>query len=252
MTAPLLVQLYSVREKLAQDFEGTVRQIAQMGYAGVETAGFPGTTVQEAARLFQSLGLQVPSAHGALPLGDKKNEVLDTLAELGSQYLVIPWLDPKQYYSSIDGIKRACDLLNQANAVVQEKGLTLAYHNHWFEYEPVEGQYPYKVMLQHVDPGIVFEVDAYWVKTGGADPMAVLKEFGNRAPLIHVKDGPCLKGEPMTAVGEGKMDYTTLIPATASTTKWLIVELDECATDMVEAVQKSYTYLTSKGLAHGK
>ncbi len=252
MAAPLAVQLYTVRDLLAQDFEGVIRRIAEIGYAGVEPAGFAGTTAQAAADLFDSLDLQVPSAHMSLPLGDKQNEVLETMAALGCKYLVVPWLDPKQYYSTLDQIKAATDLLNQANAIAHDHGLTLAYHNHWFEYQQVEGQYPYKVMLERLDPGIVFEVDAYWVKTAGLDPVTVLKELGARAPLLHVKDGPATLDDPMLAVGEGKLDYGTIIPAAADKTEWLIVELDRCATDMLEAVQKSYTYLTGKGLAHGK
>jgi sugar phosphate isomerase/epimerase len=76
--------------------------------------------------------------------------------------------------------------------------------------------------------------------------------LGKRAPLLHIKDGPCVRGEPMVAVGDGTMDFSRIVEAGAGSTEWMIVELDACATDMVEAVEKSYHYLVRNGLAHGK
>jgi sugar phosphate isomerase/epimerase len=87
MPAPIALQLYSLRELLAADYAAGVRKAAEIGYAGVETAGFPGTTPQAAAQLFQELGLTVCSAHSPLPLGDKQAEVLDTMAALGCSRL---------------------------------------------------------------------------------------------------------------------------------------------------------------------
>ncbi len=82
--------------------------------------------------------------------------------------------------------------------------------------------------------------------------MEAIRELGARAPLLHIKDGSCKKEDPMTAVGEGVMDFHAIAEAGSSTVEWMIVELDECATDMMEAVEKSCTYLTEEGLAQGK
>jgi sugar phosphate isomerase/epimerase len=250
MLKPIAVQLYSVRDALATDFEGIIRHLAAMGYAGVETAGFAGTTPQAAAALFQSLGLQVPSAHSPLPLGDTKNEVLDTLALLGCKYLVCAYIPPEEF-KTVDQIKASCDRLNEANAVAQAAGYTLVYHNHWWEYQQLDGQYPYQIMAQQLDPSVGFEIDTYWVKTGGRDPVAVIEELGARVPLLHIKDGPATTDAPMVAVGEGIMEFSPIIEA-ADAAEWLIVELDRCATDMMEAVGKSFEFLAQKGLGRGK
>lgn len=242
MSAPIALQLYTVRDALAQDFEGVVKQVADMGYDGVETAGFPGTTPQAAARLFQELGLTVSSAHAPLPLGDRQGEVLETMAALGCQRLVCAYLSPDEY-RSLDQIRRNCDMLNEANAVAVTNGLSLGLHNHWWEFEPVEGQYPYHLWLEHLDPAVFFEIDTYWVKVAGLDPATVVAEFGDRAPLLHIKDGPATKEEPMTAVGEGVMDFPAILRAAGDNAEWLVVELDRCATDMLEAVAKSYRTL---------
>jgi sugar phosphate isomerase/epimerase len=250
MSRPLGLQLYSVRDVLAQDFTGTIERIAAMGYAAVETAGFPGTTPQAAAALFQRLGLQVPSAHISLPLGDARNEVLDTMQALGAKYLVCAYL-PAEEFATADGIRRLCERLNEANAVARENGLTVLYHNHWWEYEATDFGLPYQVMAEHLEPTVGFELDAYWAKVGGCDPIAVLGELGARIHLLHVKDGPAVQDQPMTAVGDGVVDYTTIIPA-ATSAECMIVEIDRAATDMMEAVEKSARYLTEKGLAHGR
>ncbi len=253
MALPLAVQLYTLRDDMATDFEGTIRKVADIGYAGVETAGMFGAGVKEAAALFSDLGLKVAGAHSPLPLGDKKNEVLDTMGTLGCKKVICPWMDPSRF-ASADAIKAACDDLNAASEVAQANGLTLLYHNHWFEYETVEGKPAYKYMLEYLSPSVGLEIDTYWVKVGGCDPAAVIEEIGGRAPLLHIKDGPAVNREdPMVAAGDGAMDWDGIFAAAAgSAAEWAIVELDRSATDMLQAVSRSYAYLTGKGFAHGR
>jgi sugar phosphate isomerase/epimerase len=105
MKSPIALQLYTLREAAQKDYAAVVTKVAEIGYVGVETAGFPGTTAAGAARLYESLGLEVTSAHAPLPLGDKKSEVLETMDALGCDHLVCPWMDPKNY-ASVDAIKR--------------------------------------------------------------------------------------------------------------------------------------------------
>ncbi len=241
MPKPIALQLYSLREAAAKDYEAVIRQVAAMGYDGVETAGFPGTTAQAAGKLFRELGLKVPAAHiFPPPTGAKAAEAADTLAAIGCQRIVTGF--GRDNFKTLDETKRSCDIFNQAYAEAKARGLRLAIHNHWWEYQPVEGQYPYQVMLKELDPGIELEIDTYWVKTGGVDPVMAIREAGPRATLLHIKDGPATTTEPMLAVGEGVMDFPAILRA-ADHAEWLIVELDRCATDMAEAVAKSLKYL---------
>lgn len=249
MKPAIALQLYTLREWAQEDFEAMVRYVADQGYVGVEPAGFPGSTPEAAGKLFKELGLQVPSAHTALPLGDAKNEVLDAMAAIGCPR-VVTGKGPDDF-NTLDKIKATCDLFNEANAAVTAAGLTFGIHNHWWEYTPVDGVYPYQVMLERLDPGILFEIDTYWVQTGGCDVTQVLKEVGERAPLLHIKDGPCVKEEPMTAVGAGVMDVPTIVAASGDIAEWLIVEQDRTAGDMVADVAASYAYLVGEGLARG-
>ena len=250
MTTPIALQLYTVRDLLAQDFEGTIRQVSDLGYMGVETANMFGASPASAAKLFDELGLTVMGAHSPLPLGDEKQEVIDTMEALHCKRLIVAWQPPEKY-KSLDGIKSICDTLNEGAAVARAHGLQVGYHSHWFEYEPVENRIPIDVMLEHLDADVFFEVDVYWVQTAGQDPVEVIRRLGSRAPLLHVKDGPCQLEAPMTALGEGVVDIPGVVAAGAGSTEWLVVELDRCATDVMEAVRKSYHYLIGKGLARG-
>ena len=130
MTTPIALQLYTIRDLLAQDFEGTIRKISDMGYMGVETANMFGGSPASAAKLFGELGLTVSSAHGELPLGDKKQEVIDTMAALNCKRLILAWQPPEKF-KSLDGIKSICDSLNEGAAVAKANGFKLGYHNHW-------------------------------------------------------------------------------------------------------------------------
>ncbi len=242
MSKPIAIQLYSVRENLAEDFAATIEKIAAMGYDGVETAGFPNTTPKDAAALFKSLGLTIVSAHAPLPLGENEAEVLELMAQLGTKRLVSAWLPPETY-TTVDSIKRNADQFNAANAVAQANGLTLFMHNHDFEFATVNGRLAIDILREHLDPSIQFELDTYWIQVAGHDPAAVVAEFGAAAPLLHIKDGPATRAGDMVAAGQGMVDIPAIIKAGGENTDWLIVELDRCATDMLTAVAESHAYL---------
>lgn len=251
MPAPIALQLYTVREQLARDFNGTLRRVAEMGFIAVETAGFPpGMSPSAARRLLDDLGLEVCSAHLPLPIGEKKNEVLETAAALRCPRLVLSGTPAD--LRTRDQVERACEPFNQAGAVAEANGLQFAIHNHWWEFNPVDdGQTVFDVMRAHLSPTVLFEVDVYWAKTGGLDPASLVKDLGARAPLLHIKDGPAVVNQPMVAVGSGRLDIPAIIRAGEGRTEWLIVELDTCATDMLTAVAASYRYLIEHGLARG-
>lgn len=249
MTLPVALQLYTLRAQLVDDYDGIVRRLAEIGYAGVEPFGVPEDLAAQAA-LLKELGFQIPAAHVPRPEGDHLPDVLRVAEAYGLQD-VIAGYGPDDF-KTLDDVKRTCDRINALAAAVQPHGLAFGYHNHWWEIAPVEGQYPYAIMLDALDPAIFFEVDVYWVKVGGVDPVVMIRVCGERVKYLHIKDGPA--DEPksdMVAVGQGVLDMPAIIGA-ADHAEWLIVELDRCATDMLAAVAESYTYLTREGLGHGR
>ena len=251
MPAPISLQLYTLREQAAKDYTATVTQVAEMGYIGVEPAGYPGTTVEGAAQLYKDLGLKVGSAHLGLPVGDDKQSNIDQAGILGVDHIVTG-RGPKDF-ETLDLVKASCELFNEAAANAKAAGFGFSIHNHWWEFSPLaeSGQPVYKHMLEYLSADVGFQVDTYWVQTGGCDPAAVVAELQGRCPLLHIKDGPCDREKAMQACGQGKVDIPAIVAAAGDTTEWMIVELDRCDTDMVEAVAESYRYLVGEGLAAG-
>lgn len=251
MAPPIAVQLYTVRDLLPADFAGTVKRIAQIGYAGVETGGLQGITTQEAARLFADLGLKVPSIHSALPLGEQERPTAELAQALGTRRVVSS--TPRDAFGTAEKVRALCDTWNQAQAVAARHGLELHLHNHWWEFTPVGDRNGLDLLLEYLDPKIGIQIDTYWTQTGGYDPAAAVKKAGARAPLLHIKDGPCDKPEsPMVAAGQGKVDFPGVMKAAGNHAEWLIVELDSCATDMMGAVEQSFQYLAGQGLGRGR
>jgi len=248
---PIGLQLYSVREALAEDFEGTIRKVADMGYVGVEPYGGMPTELTDAAELFEELALDVFNSHVGFPDESGEDALLKIADAFDLSRVAIAYL-PAEMFESIDAIKGVCEKINQANEFVKSNDLTLGYHNHWWEYKSIDGQNTLDLMLAELEDDIFLEVDTYWVQVGGLDSVEFVKKVGSRAPLLHIKDGSLNKDDGMMAVGDGKMPVADLIEVSADTAEWYIVEIDRTDGDMLEAVEKSYTYLTSNGFAKGK
>jgi sugar phosphate isomerase/epimerase len=250
MTKPISVQLYSVREEMNEDVWGTIGKIAEMGYVGVEPCNVPGGDVAEAAKRIGDLGLVVSGYQAGTPVGDKKNQLLDEAQALGTDRIVCPYYSPDSY-KTMDALKEAAAIFNEAIANCEERGLTFGYHNHAFEIDSEIDGKPALLQLAALCPKLYFTVDTYWVTVGGQSAPEFVAALGPQADLLHIKDGPLVKGEALVAAGTGKMDFPPIVAA-ATAARWLIVELDRCDTDMMEAVGASFKYLVDSGLGHGK
>jgi sugar phosphate isomerase/epimerase len=145
------------------------------------------------------------------------------------------------------------DEVNESFANARARGMALGYHNHWWEFETRHsGKSAHELLLALLEPEIFAELDTYWARVGGRDPAQVVTELGARARLLHLKDGPADGPKsPMTAVGDGVLDFQAIVAA-SDTVCWHIVELDACATDMFEAIEKSYRFLVGRGLSRGR
>jgi len=228
---------------MTPDPRDVLTQIAGIGYGAVEPydvlsdpVGFRG--------LLDELGLAVSSAHAPV-LSDKLAAVLDAAAILGTTTLIVPSTDPARW-TDRESVAGVATEVNEAAKQAAERGVRIAYHNHWFELENViDGRYALEVFADELDPGVILEVDTYWATVGGADAPALLERLGERVRYLHIKDGPAVKGEPMTAVGQGTLPVDAILTANPAV-EWLVVELDECATDMITALTESHAYLFAK------
>jgi len=248
---PIALQLYSLRERARDDFVGVLTDVAKMGYVGVEPAGLHGMKPEEARKVLDDLELVCCSTHGPLPSKDSIAQRVDEAGALGTD-LIVSGLGPKDFETS-DARQASVERLRQAAALAAESGMRFGYHNHWWEFDTADGEMPYEMILREV-PDMFSQLDVYWAANFGAvDVPALLARHAARVPLLHVKDGPLVRDEPHTAVGAGKMDVPAVVKAAdEDVLRWLIVELDECGTDMTEAVRRSCAYLAGEGLGRAK
>ena len=248
---PIALQLYTVRELCAQDFAGTVKQVAEIGYQGVELAGLHGMAPKDFRALADDLGLKVCSAHMAMPTNENAAQLLDEAKALGNP-LIISGVGPDNC-KTVDLCRQAAETFLAATEALKGSGVSFGFHNHWWEFQKVEGQLPHDILMAGA-PDAFPEIDVYWCQYGGCDAAEQVARKKGRAPVLHIKDGPLVPDQPQphTAVGKGKMNMPAVIAAAdPNVLKWLIVELDSCATDMMQAVIDSYQYMTENGLAAG-
>ncbi|HET9649865.1 MAG TPA: sugar phosphate isomerase/epimerase [Microlunatus sp.] len=241
MPAPnLSVQLYTVREALAEDFDGTLATIAGFGFTQVEPFGFDNFADGLRTGLAKH-GLTAPTAHVGLLRGDV-DAILDLAAELGIKTVIDPMVDPERW-KTVEGIAGIAEQLNAAAEKAASRGLTVGYHNHWFEVETdFDGRTGLDVLADHLAPEVVLEVDTYWAYVGGADVPALLKRLGDRVVALHIKDGDGTRdNKNQVAVGSGIVpvwDYIATAPNAL-----VVVELDDSLGDRLEAVRASRDYL---------
>jgi sugar phosphate isomerase/epimerase len=262
-------QLYSVRKEIEKDFDTTIRTIARMGYLGVETYPLPdNVTLEHAAKIFKETGLEVFSIHTDLPVGPVRDTALRVADTYECKNIVYhSWPDglsssdpdlfkkTSEIFKTIDDMKKRADIYNTITDDFYAHGFRFGLHNHWWEFQKSDGVYPSYYFLEHVNDNMFFEIDTYWAKTAGQDPAEVLKDFGKRAPFLHIKDGPATQDNKMYAqvpAGSGSLDFPTIVKAGSKNIKWMIVEFDEYSGDMEDGIQQSYSYLTKNGLATGR
>ena len=247
---PISLQLYTLREAAAGDFIGVLKQVADVGYKGVEPAGLHGHKPEEIRTVLDDLGLVCSSSHGPLPTKENLQEVVDTAGALGCDMVITG--AGRDEFGSLDRIRAVADRFNEAVELIRPHGLRLGYHNHWWEMNDVDGRLGLEVLLD-LAPEVFSQTDIYWAANFGAvDVPELVAKHAARIPCLHVKDGPLVEGKPHTAVGQGKMPTPECIRAAdPQVLEWLVVELDHCAGDMFEAVVESYAYLTGEGLAEG-
>lgn len=245
---PVSVQLYSLRAESEKDFDGVLTALADTGFDGVEPYNLFGLAPAQFRHRVEALGMRISSSHYPFANRTPANETIEILGELGLRR-AIGGFAPADF-ESFDAVKRTADTVNRLIDDLSQAGVSLALHNHWWEFIPIDGQPAYH-LFQKLVPDVEFELDTYWAANFGAcDPAAELARIRSRTPLLHLKDGPLTKGEPMVALGQGRQDFSRILAAAdPDVLEWGIVELDACATDMLTAVKESHSWLVDNRLA---
>ena len=263
MLKPLSVQLYSLRARAQKDFVAVLKDVAAMGYKGVEPAGFWNIRPSEFKKIVEDLGMKVYSAHSPWCRGGNVGECMDLADMLGLKTIVCGY-GPDDF-KDLDTIKKTADLTNRMQEIFERNGYTLFQHNHYWEFERLDGRLKYEIYAE-LCPKVKFQLDCFWsTNKGKEDPVAILKKFADRTILLHMKDGVCKQNAAnggmvnglldmkidLLPLGTGTLPIKDLIAVMPEQVETVIVELDYCDIDMTEAIAQSYRFMTQNGLAAG-
>ena len=240
---PVALQLWTIREDLTADADRALSRVRGAGFSAVELAPLPpGLSPERLADALARHGLTVVSIHENLPTAETIGR-LTGLARTCRCPKVIwhGWpRDPR--FDSAAGLRDLAAVCNAAGVLARDHGLEFGLHNHWWEFERLDGGRPIRLLHEALHPDVFWQLDVYWAQTAGADPAAVAMELGPRLRSVHWKDGPCVRGEPMTALGRGAVDVPRVLRALTHPAD-RVIELDECATDPLEAARLGRAYL---------
>jgi len=236
------LQLYTIRSKMKDDFEGSLAKVAEIGYKEVEFAGYYDRKPEQVAKMLKEFGLEAPSTHVPLDLiKTQLPKLVDDATALGHKYIICPWVDKKQFTTKYDW-KTLAETFNKAGEICNMVGLKFGYHNHAFEFEPVEGELPMDILLAETDEErVVFELDLFWIKKGGYKTLDYFEKYPGRFQLCHVKD--MAAEQAMVAVGSGTIDFATIFGASGQAgLKHYFVEHDN-PDDPIASISASFKYL---------
>ena len=245
------IQLYTVRKQARKDLPGVLAAIRKIGYDEVETYwDVYSRPAAELKRLINDHGLSVPSGHFNY---DGLAGKLDYAATLGVQYLVCPML-PKKMQTSLDGFTQAADQFNKWGEKIKSMGMRFVFHNHNYEFASLGNTTGFDVLMSRTDPNLMcLEMDCYWITQAGRDPLEMLKTYGTRIQLLHLKDRkPGFStsqtldkhAEHFTPVGTGTIDWKSILAAAQQNgIEHMFVEQDSADTSPLEAVGISHKNL---------
>jgi len=187
---PVGLQLYSVRDAMAEDFAGTLKKVKEMGYDAVEFAGLYGHSAAEVKALCDELGLDPVSAHVGLNVVMADLEgVVKMYHEIGCKFMVIPWGNEKTDLPGAPNYDKFLSDIRTVAAEMRKYGMKLCYHNHDFEFKMIDGKYKLDILYSDTTPEeLQTQVDTCWARVGGEDPAQYVKKYTGRAPIVHIKD----------------------------------------------------------------
>jgi len=248
---PVGLQLYSVRNLLPKDFEGTLQKLAAAGYREVEAAGYFDKTAADFGNALQKAGLKCVSTHHQLTqLKTQFDQLIQYGQAIGLEYIICSWAgvhrDPtRKGELNLDDWRYVADQFNAIGAKVKAAGMTFGYHNHVVEFGTENGIVFFDELLKRTDPNVVkFEMDCGWVVGGGHNPVDYLTKFPERFPLLHVKD---MVKEPdgklrNVVMGKGVIDYKPIFRA-ATGLKHYFIEQEEFEGDPMTELREDAEFM---------
>lgn len=263
MAKPISVQLYSLRDYVKGDFISVIKRVAEIGYKAVEPAGFWNVRPSELKKIVNDLGMEILSSHSPWASDGNLGESMDIAAAMGLNTMVCGY-GPDDF-KDLDTIKKTAERTSKMCEIASRNGFTLFQHNHYWEFERIDGKIKYEI-YRELCPAVKYEIDCFWsTNKGSEDAVEMLKKFAKDTILIHMKDGVCRQKASLDGMknglldmkidllplGTGDLPIKDLVAAIPEQAKTIVVELDYCDIDMWKALEQSYKFMTSNGLAEG-
>ena len=206
---PVGLQLYSVRMESEKDFPATVKKTAELGFEGVEFAGYFGMTAKDLRKLMDDLGLKSFGTHLGINTlqGDEFQKTVDFNLAIGNKYLIVPGL-PEEMRNSKAAWKKTAQTFNDLAQKLKPTGLKVGYHNHHTEFIPMEGEKPWDLFFANTNKDVAMQIDTGNAMHGNADPVASMKPYPGRTSTVHIKDHSKTKDKVL--VGEGDVPWNAV------------------------------------------
>ena len=245
------LQLYTLRDTVSKDPKGVLQKVASFGYKELETYSYNngkifGLDFQEFCKHAKGLGMKVTSGHYGLKMikGDTWQQAVDDAAKNGQEFMIIAYINEPER-KSIDDYKRICADLNKAGEVCNKSGVRFGYHNHDFEFNKLDGEVPYDLMLKELDnKNVGMEMDIFWVVKAGQDPLKYFAQHPGRFEQWHIKDMDKADSTRNANVGMGSIDFKPIFAqAKLSGMKRWYVEHDNCPGEPIDSAAADAKYM---------
>jgi len=239
---PIALQLFSVRKDCARDLPGTLEAVAEMGYDGVEFAGYYGRSAEELKEMLDDLGLKVAGSHLGIDtlLGDELQKTVEFNKTLGNRFLIVPWLPEERRDSKAAWLETA-RLMNEIAEKVKPEGMRVGYHNHMVEFQLIDGEKPWDIFFGATVPDVVMQLDTGNAMHGGVSPdevLEILKRYPGRAVTVHLKEYSSENEQALIGEGEMKWQEFFKLCETTGGTEWYIVEQETYAYQPLECARR--------------
>ncbi len=250
MSIPIGLQLYSIRDDCKKDLPGTLAAVANMGYDGVEFAGYYDRPAAELRQMLDDLGLVCCGTHIKLDtmLGDALAATVEFNKALGNRFLIVPSLPEARRNSRAAWLETA-GVFNQVAERLDPHGLRIGYHNHHIEFTPMDGELPWDTFFGNTAGDVVMQLDTGNCLHGGADPVQFLKRYPGRATTVHLKGYDSKAADHWSLTGEGEIDWEAVFAECEGSggTEWYIVEQESYAHPPLVCVEKCLKNLRAMG-----
>lgn len=245
---PIALQLYSIRHDCEKDLPGTLQAVANMGYQGVDFAGYYGYGAEDIRHMMDDMGLAAAGCHTALStlLGDELSKTIEYNHILGNRFLIVPGL-PIEMRSSRDAWYRTAELFNTIVDRLEPEGMFTGYHNHHIEFTPVEGEIPWEIVYNNTSERFVHQIDTGNALHGGGNPEFYLRKYPGRSITVHLKEYAADNELALIGEGETKWEDIFSICETTGGTEWYIVEQESYPYSPLESTDRSLRALRAMG-----